>query len=124
MSVLITTLVLVLLGLWATAVYGRLLRLRRAVRSRWRDVTAARERRQGLANGVSGSAESLPGLADAEQALEQARLHYNLIATKYNATITGIPGNIIAAVSGFKRAELLSPDKSRHTDTDAQAADR
>ena len=108
MSVLITSLVLVLLGLWATAVYGRLLRLRRAVRNRWHDVGAARKRWQDLTGGTAAPPESTAHLGDAEHTLEQARLHYNLIATKYNAAITAIPGNVVAALSGFKRAELLT----------------
>jgi hypothetical protein len=120
MSVLITIAVLVFLGLWATAVYGRMLRLRRAVRFRWREVGAARTRRQNLAAG-DVTASDASDLADADHALEQARLHYNLIATKYNAAITGVPGSIVASLAGFKPAELLSPEEAAGTTTGASS---
>jgi hypothetical protein len=121
MSVLITALVLVLLGLWATAAYGRLLRLRRAVRSRWRDVAAARKRRQDHANEVTAPAGSPTSVTGAEHALEKARLHYNLVATKYNTALARLPYNVVASLAGFKPAELLSPEEAAGTTTGASS---
>ena len=51
-----------------------------------------------------------PMSRDADRALERARLHYNLVATKYNAAIASVPGSILAGLAGFKRAELLEAE--------------
>ena len=110
MSALITTAVLLLLALWAMAVYGRLLRLRRVVMGRWRDVGLARKRRDASGNPVNPSNGAQVDVPDADRALERARLHYNLVATKYNAAIASVPGSILAGLAGFKRAELLEAE--------------
>ncbi len=110
MSALITTAVLLLLALWAMAVYGRLLRLRRVVTGRWREVGLARKRRDDPGNPANPSNGAQAGVPDADRALERARLHYNLVATKYNAAIASVPGSILAGLAGFKRAELLEAE--------------
>ena len=109
MSALITTAVLLLLALWAMAVYGRLLRLRRVVTGRWRDVGLARKRRDDPGNPANSTNGAQADVPDAG-ALERARLHYNLVATKYNAAIASVPGSILAGLAGFKRAELLEAE--------------
>ena len=110
MSALITTAILLLLALWAMAVYGRLLRLRRVVTGRWRDVGLARKRRDDPGNPANPSTGAQADVPDADRALERARLHYNLVAAKYNAAIASVPGSILAGLAGFKRAELLEPE--------------
>jgi len=109
MSALITTAVFLLLALWAMAVYGRLLRLRRVVTSRWRAVGQARKRRDDPGNPANSTNGAQADVPDAG-ALERARLHYNLVATKYNAAIASVPGSILAGLAGFKRAELLEAE--------------
>jgi hypothetical protein len=109
MSTLITTAILLLLALWATAVYARLLRLRKVVTMRWRDVGAARKHRDDLAGQATPPDDARDDLSAADHAVEQARLRYNLMATKYNEAITSIPGNIVAGLAGFKRADFLTP---------------
>ena len=109
MSALITTAVFLLLALWAMAVYGRLLRLRRVVTSRWRTVGQARKRRDDPGNPANSTNGAQADVPDAG-ALERARLHYNLVATKYNAAIARVPGSILAGLAGFKRAELLEAE--------------
>jgi len=109
MSALITTAVFLLLALWAMAVYGRLLRLRRVVTSRWRAVGQARKRRDDPGNPANSTNGAQADVPDAG-ALERARLHYNLVATKYNAAIARVPGSILAGLAGFKRAELLEAE--------------
>jgi hypothetical protein len=76
------------------ASYTRLVRLRRVVRNRWREVSALGQRHE------------------SDSALEQARLHYNLVASKYNAALTRLPNSVVASLVGFKPAELLSPEEA------------
>jgi hypothetical protein len=108
MSALATIALFVLVGLWASASYARLLRLRRAVRRRWRDVGAARRRREDLDHQPIAPDGARNERGEADHALEQARLHYNLAAAKYNEAIVGVPGNILAGLAGFRRAELMA----------------
>jgi LemA protein len=52
-------------------------------------------------------------LADADRAYRAARQIYNDTATRYNRAISMTPGNVIAGVLGFRRAELFEP-KDEH----------
>jgi LemA protein len=46
-------------------------------------------------------------LAGTESQVSAARQAYNSIASKYNAAIEAMPGNIVAGFAGFKAAELF-----------------
>jgi hypothetical protein len=107
MSTLITAAILLAVVLWAMAAYGRLIRLRRVVRIRWREVAAQRKRYQDVAAPAAESA-SATNRDEAIDELEQARLRYNLVAVKYNAAIVSFPGNLVAGLIGFRPAELLT----------------
>ena len=107
MSTLITAAVLLALALWALGSYGRLVRLRRQVTRHWREVHALRKRRQDLVTNDAASPADAAALDDASRALEHAERLYNLIATKYNLAITSPPGNLLAGLAGFKRAEVI-----------------
>jgi hypothetical protein len=111
MSVLITAAVLLVLGLWAIGSYSRLLRLRRQVTLHWREVHALRQRRQDE-HGDADAAARGPADADAAHLLDRAERRYNLAAAKYNAAIESIPGNVLAGLAGFKRAELMETSRS------------
>jgi hypothetical protein len=97
MSVLITAGALLALALWALGVYRRLVGLRAQVTRRWRDVHALRKRHQ----------EGAAGTADEADALEHAERTYTLVAGRYNAAIAAFPGNVLAGMAGFKRAERI-----------------
>jgi hypothetical protein len=112
MSVLITAAVLLVLGLWAIGSYSRLLRLRRQVTLHWREVHALRKRRQEAEHGDADAAARGPADADAAHLLDRAERRYNLAAAKYNAAIESIPGNVLAGLAGFKRAELMETSRS------------
>ena len=107
MSTLITAAVLLALGLWALASYGRLARLRTQVTQRWRDVHSLRKRQQELTQEPAAPPLDAEVLNDATRALRQAERLYNLAAAKYNAAIASLPGNLLAGIAGFKRAELI-----------------
>jgi hypothetical protein len=121
MSTLITTAVLLLVVLWAMASYTRLVRLRRVVTNRWREVSGLRQRRQGAAEDMSTPGGAAVDLSESDSALEQARLHYNLVATKYNTALARLPNNVVASLAGFKPAELLSPEEAAGTATGASS---
>ena len=107
MSALITIAVLVFVALWASASYARLLRLRRMVKNRWREVTIQRRRRDERRQTMTGSSEREADVSDADRAWNEARQHYNTIAAAYNHVATTPPSSLIARAAGFKRAELL-----------------
>jgi len=107
MSTLITAAVMLALAVWALGSYGRLVRLRRQVTQHWRDVQVLRKRRDDLTPADSASAVDAGARSDISQALEHAERLYNLVATKYNLAITSPPGNLLAGIAGFKRAEVL-----------------
>ena len=108
MSTLITAAVMLALAVWALGSYGRLVRLRRQVTEHWRDVQVLRKRRDDLTPADSASAVDAGARSDISHALEHAERLYNLVATKYNLAITSPPGNLLAGMAGFKRAELLA----------------
>jgi hypothetical protein len=108
MSTLITAAILLAVVLWAMAAYGRLIRLRRVVRIRWREVAAQRQRYQEVASPAAAGERPATDRDEAIDELEQARLRYNLVAVKYNAAIVSFPGNLVAGLAGFKAAELLT----------------
>jgi hypothetical protein len=114
MSVLITTAVLLLVVLWALGSWTRLVRLRRAATNRWREVNVRRKQREDIARNTNTQPDAAD-LGEADSALEQARLHYNLAAAKYNEAITGLPGSIVAGLAGFKRADFLAPEHAAGT---------
>ena len=107
MSTLITAAVVLVLAVWALSSYGRLVRLRRQVTQHWRDVQALRKRREEFTPADSVSTVDAEGLNEVSRALEHAERLYNLVATKYNLAITSPPGNLLAGLAGFKRAEVL-----------------
>jgi len=107
MSTLITAAVVLALAVWALGSYGRLVRLRRQVTQHWRDVQALRKRREDLTPADSASPVDAEALNDVGRALEHAERLYNLVATNYNLAITSPPGNLLAGIAGFKRAEVL-----------------
>jgi len=107
MSTLITAGVLLVAGLWGVAIYGRLVRLRREVTRRWRDLHLLRKRLQALAPADGAPAPDAEVRGEAARATQHAERIYNLVATRYNAAIAGFPGNLFATLAGFKRAELI-----------------
>lgn len=107
MSTLITAAVLLVVGLWGLAVYGRLVRLRREVTRRWRDLHLLRKRSQELTSPDGASGPEAEARDEAVRATQHAERIYNLVATRYNGAIVGFPGNLFAALAGFKRAELI-----------------
>jgi hypothetical protein len=114
-SALITIAIFVFLGLWASASYARLLRLRRAVRKRWREASRLRRWREELLNSPSRSEELHSERQDADRAFEEARYRYNEVAAVYNKAISMLPARVIAGLAGFKEAELLGPEPNRET---------
>jgi hypothetical protein len=112
MSTLITAAVLLALGLWVLASYGRMTRLRQQVTGRWREVHALRKRQQELTPEPGASPPDAEALNEATRALRHAERIYNLAAAKYNAAIAALPGNLLAGVAGFKRAELIESARS------------
>lgn len=108
MSTLVTAAILLAIVVWAMAVYGRLMRLRKVVRIRWREVSAMRKRYQEAMTVPAEGEAPAANRAEAIDELEQARLRYNLMAVKYNGAIVGFPGSLVAGVAGFKAAELLT----------------
>ena len=111
MSTLITAAVLLALGLWVLAGYSRLARLRAQVTSRWREVHALRKRQQELTPEPDAPPRG-DNADDATRALRQAERSYNLAAATYNAAIASPPGNLIAGIAGFKRAETIDSARS------------
>ena len=109
MSALITIAFLVFLGLWASASYARLLRLRRLMRRRWREANRLRKWRDGLLKSTNESAELDGERQAAHRAFDEARYHYNDIAALYNKAIRTPPASLIASLAGFKHADLLGP---------------
>jgi hypothetical protein len=107
MSTLITGAVLLALALWAIGSYGRLVRLRQEVTRRWREVQGLRRRRSEQAAAVPPEA-SAQDAEEAKRTLEQAERIYELVAARYNAAIAAFPGYLLAALAGFKRAEMLT----------------
>ena len=107
MSTLITAAVLLALGLWVLASFSRLARLRKLVTLRWREVHAQRRRQQDVTPDAGASSPDAGALNEATRALHQAERSYNLAAANYNAAIASFPGNLLAGVAGFKRAELI-----------------
>ncbi len=47
------------------------------------------------------------GIAAADRAVDAARASYNATAAAYNAAIQAVPGNLVAAVAGFHKAEAF-----------------
>ena len=86
MNVLFTLAVLAIAGLWGTAVYARLVRLRNRVRNAWRLLEAE------LKAGESATATA-------------SRKVYNDAVVSYNAALQAFPANIIAGLSGFHAAK-------------------
>jgi hypothetical protein len=108
MSTLVTAAILLAVVLWAMAVYARLLRLRKVVLIRWREVAAVRQRYREVTPPPAEGAAPAAGRDEVLADLEQARLRYNLMAVKYNTAIVSFPGNLAAGLAGFKAAELLT----------------
>ena len=79
MSVLFTLIVVLAVAAWTSAVYARLLRLRRLVKQAW-------ERLEGDTTNVA------------------VRSVYNKQVDAYNAVLEAFPANIIGRAAGFKSA--------------------
>ena len=121
MSTLITTAVLLLVVLWAMASYTRLVRLRRVVTNRWREVSVLRKRRQ-------RAAEEMNTPEDAAGRSERngfgARAGATALQPGGDQIQRGagrLPNNVVASLAGFKPAELLSPEEAAGTATGASS---
>jgi hypothetical protein len=106
MSVLITAGILLLLGLWALGVYNRLIGLRRQVTTRWREVRTLQRQWQDTGRNANTS-EADEDSTKAARALEHAQRLYNLVAANYNSALEPFPANIVASLTGLKRAEII-----------------
>jgi hypothetical protein len=80
-NVVFTLVVLAAIGVWAFAVYNRLLRLRDRVKDAWRHL-------------------------EPDQANDSAKTVYNRCVSEYNRALEGFPANIVAMVAGFKAARV------------------
>lgn len=85
MNVLITLAFLAVVATWALAVYSRLHRLRRQILNEWRQLDA---REKAGETGIDGS-------------------RYNQLAAAYNKALVGFPENVIAAMAGFRPAQMF-----------------
>lgn len=77
------------------------------------ELSAAIARLVTLAGGRPPAADAavpacLEEVARAEQAMTAARQAYNEVAARYNAAAGIVPGNLVAAVAGFRHAELFA----------------
>ena len=52
-------------------------------------------------------------LTTIENELERARHKYNDVVTNYNIVIESVPSNIVAAIFGFKKAELFKVEENK-----------
>ena len=89
MSVVVTLLVVVLIAAYAIVTYNQLVSLRKQVIDAWKRVD-----RQSTGNDVA-----------------TARQSYTDIARRYNAVIQVFPTNLMAAIAGFKKAEVFEGSK-------------
>ncbi|MGE0862461.1 MAG: hypothetical protein AB7P34_01060 [Vicinamibacterales bacterium] len=85
MNVLFTLGFLAALAFWALAVYNRLHRMRRQILTEWKKLDA---REQAGETDVDGT-------------------RYNQLAVAYNAALAGFPDNFIAALAGFRPAQMF-----------------
>jgi hypothetical protein len=84
-SVVATVAFIVIVAMWATAVYSRLVRLRALVTKAWK-------------------------LLEADQAKAAAQNVYNAHVDKYNAALDAFPAYLIAPVTGLKPARRFAPN--------------
>ena len=89
MNVLFTLAVLAVAALWALAIYNRLHRLRRLIWSEWKQLDAREKTGE---TGIDGT-------------------RYNQLAASYNAALNGFPENLIAALAGFRPAQMFVSGK-------------
>ena len=85
MSVIATVALIVIVAMWATAVYSRLVRLRALVTKAWK-------------------------LLEADQAKAAAQNVYNAHVDKYNAALDAFPAYLIAPLTGLKPARRFEPN--------------
>ena len=86
MSVIATVALIVIVAMWATAVYSRLVRLRALVTRAWK-------------------------LLEADQAKAAAQNVYNAHVDKYNAALDAFPAYLIAPLTGLKPARRFAPNQ-------------
>ena len=79
MNVIATVAFIVIVAMWATAVYSRLVRLRALVTKAWK-------------------------LLEADQAKAAAQSVYNAHVDKYNAALSAFPAYVIAPLTGLRPA--------------------
>ena len=85
MSVIATVAFIVIVAMWATAVYSRLVRLRALVTNAWK-------------------------LLEADQAKAAAQNVYNAHVDKYNAALDAFPAYLIAPLTGLNPARRFEPN--------------
>ena len=84
MSVIATVAFIVIVAMWATAVYSRLVRLRALVTTAWK-------------------------FLEADQTKAPAQNVYNAHVDKYNAALDAFPAYLIAPLTGLKPARRFAP---------------
>ena len=84
MSVIATAAFIVIVAMWVTAVYSRLVRLRALVTKAWK-------------------------LLEADQAKAAAQNVYNAHVEKYNAALDAFPAYLIAPMAGLAPARRFEP---------------
>ena len=52
-------------------------------------------------------------LRNIEDELENSRIRYNDVVTRYNTKVETIPSNLVASIFGFKRAELFKTEDNK-----------
>ncbi len=85
MSVLVTVAFIVIVAMWATAVYSRLVRLRALVTKAWK-------------------------LLESDQAKVAAQNVYNAHVETYNAALDLFPAYLLAPLTGLKPARRFEPN--------------
>jgi len=89
-NVLFTLAVLAAVAMWGLAIYNRLHRLRRLIWSEWKQLDG---REKAGETGIDGT-------------------RYNQLAASYNAALDGFPENLVAALAGFRPAQMFVSSQS------------
>ena len=102
--------VITTIGVWAFWVYDGLVQLRRQADSAWSDLGMQLKHRDELMQQLRTNQEALncrQTLTRLNEALRDAKQHYNTIVQDFNARLTVFPDRLIARAGKFEPKELF-----------------